>query len=98
MFSLCSRAHASSLTVAEAPLMLPTMTGLRARGGRACTGDFIFGVFGALLPPVRAVPGSWRRSLPRRGGVAAASSPAGAPGSGATPGVFGLFWESSRRV
>ena len=48
MLSLCSRANASCMAVAEAAFVLPAMIGVRARCGRGCSVNFIFGVSLAL--------------------------------------------------
>lgn len=70
MLSLCSRANVSCLTVAETAIVLPNLTGGRARCGRSFEGIFILRVFLASY----IASGALRRAA---GAAAAAAQPCG---------------------
>ena len=100
MLSLCSRAIVSCVAVAEAAIVWPTLTGVRARGGRSCEGIFIFArLFGILnYSPVERSGAQLAPQPPPCSRVTAAALPAGAPSSGAVPGVPARRWARFSRM
>ena len=96
MLRPCSRATGLCLLLAEAALVLPSLTDARARGSRSQARDFIFASCSPFGRPISS--GQVAVLPPLRCRATAAPRPAGAPGSGDQLSMHRQRWAPEKRI